>query len=103
MTTTDPKRFRALVVGDKAERVANYHAQTLEALAETLAAAGLTHPSQVDARFLWRRTDPQNAETFADLYPRLAPGELLEGTEHHRFVGPWSRAQASSFEPTHMH
>ncbi len=102
VATTDPKRWRALVVEDKAERVANYHRLTLEALAETIAAAGLTHPGQIDPRFLWKRTDPQNAATFQDLYPGLKPGELIDGTDHALFRLPWGRAQADSFQPTHL-
>ena len=43
VTTQDPLRQRALVVPDKAQRVANFHRNTLHALAELLAAAGLTH------------------------------------------------------------
>ena len=37
-------RHRALVVGDKAERVFHFHESTLHALAEFVAAAGLDHP-----------------------------------------------------------
>ena len=47
VTTQDPLRQRALVVPDKAQRVANFHRNTLHALAELLAAAGLTHPGQL--------------------------------------------------------
>ncbi|CAI3791984.1 hypothetical protein GLGCALEP_00313 [Pseudomonas sp. MM221] len=45
VATQDPLRQRALVVPDKAERVASFHRNTLHALAEMLAAAGLEHPS----------------------------------------------------------
>src|SRR3546814_18914494 len=41
VATQDPIRQRALVVPDKAERVFNYHRNTLLALAEMIAAAGL--------------------------------------------------------------
>src|SRR5690606_20424631 len=39
VTTQDPGRQTGLVVADKAQRVANFHANTLRALAELLAAA----------------------------------------------------------------
>ena len=38
---------RALVVADKAPRVANFHRNTLRALAELLGAAGLNHPNEL--------------------------------------------------------
>ena len=41
VTTQDPLRQRAIVVPDKAERVASFHRNTLHALAELVAAAGL--------------------------------------------------------------
>lgn len=44
VATQDPLRQRALVVPDKAERVRNFHRNTLKGLAEMLAAAGLEHP-----------------------------------------------------------
>ncbi|MCC4810506.1 glutamate synthase-related protein, partial [Salmonella enterica] len=40
VATQDPLRQRALVVPDKAQRVLNFHHNTLRALAEMLAAAG---------------------------------------------------------------
>ncbi|MFX8090373.1 glutamate synthase-related protein, partial [Acinetobacter baumannii] len=41
VTTQDPQRQRALVVPDKAQRVANFHQNTLKALKELVEAAGL--------------------------------------------------------------
>src|SRR3546814_4619495 len=55
VATQDPIRQRALVVPDKAERVFNYHRNTLLALAEMIAAAGLEHPGQLGPHHLVRR------------------------------------------------
>ena len=44
VATQDQLRQRALVVADKAPRVANFHKNTLRALAELLGSAGLSHP-----------------------------------------------------------
>ena len=41
VATQDKSRQRALVVDDKAARVAQFHESTLEALAELIAAAGV--------------------------------------------------------------
>ena len=35
--------------------------------------------------------------TFAELYPALRPGELLDGTSDPRFGDAWSMARADSF------
>ena len=45
VTTQDALRQRALDVPTKAQRVLNYHQQTLHALQELVQAAGLNHPS----------------------------------------------------------
>jgi hypothetical protein len=37
--------------------------------------------------------------TFAQLYPTLAPGELLEGARDPRFREAWRMASATDFRP----
>jgi glutamate synthase domain-containing protein 2 len=97
VATQDPLRQRALHVPDKAERVSNFHASTLHALGELIAAAGLAHPSDLRAHHIYRRVNAQKVETFAELYPPLAVGELLRGTQHPRYAAAWNLAQAVSF------
>jgi len=99
VATQDPFRQRALVVPDKAQRVANFHHATLEALAELTAAAGLDHPGGFKAQFISRRISPSEVVTFADLYPNLRKGELLAGTKDVRFAHAWDMADEESFAP----
>jgi glutamate synthase domain-containing protein 2 len=99
VATQDPFRQRALVVPDKAQRVANFHHSTLEALAEITAAAGLDHPGGFHAGYFSRRISQSEVVTLADLYPRLARGELLGGTQDARFKRAWEMADADSFAP----
>src|SRR5260221_7151523 len=99
VTTQDPSRNRALVVPHKSERVYNYHHASLHALAELLAAAGLEHPKDLRPIHFSQRTSTTDVCTFAELYPALRPGELLEGTQDRRFRDAWAMAQADSFQP----
>jgi len=102
VTTQDPLRQRALVVPDKAQRVANFHKNTLHALAELLAAAGLTHPGQLRPHHIARRISSSEIRLLSALFPELTPGELLRGEFRHQvFRAGWAMAQASSFQPTH--
>ena len=55
VTTQDPKREKALVVPTKAERVYHFHQNTMMALKELVQAAGLKHPSEIDASHIVRR------------------------------------------------
>ncbi|PZR35458.1 MAG: FMN-binding glutamate synthase family protein, partial [Ectopseudomonas oleovorans] len=100
VATQDPLRQRALVVEDKAQRVYNFHRNTLKALAEMLAAAGLDHPAQIDAKHLVQRMSATEIKLFAQQHVFLAPGELLSGQIAGEFYERmWRMARADSFEP----
>ena len=97
VATQDKVRQRALVVSDKATRVANFHRATVEALAELVAAAGLDHPTQFSPAHFSRRISPHEVKSFTELYPTLSPGELIAGTSDRRFESAWAMASAKEF------
>ena len=97
VTTQDPTRSRALVVPHKIERVYNYHHATLHALTELIAAAGLDHPQEIRPIHFSQRTSTTQVRSFAQLYPSLRPGELIDGTSDPRFREAWAMARAESF------
>jgi glutamate synthase domain-containing protein 2 len=99
VATQDRTRQRALVVLDKRERVANFHASTMHSLIELTAAAGLDHPNEFQPMHFSRRVSAREVMTFAELYPPLAPGELLRGTSDLRFRDAWDMASATTFRP----
>ena len=99
VTTQDPTRNRALVVPDKTTRVYNYHHATLHALAELIAAAGLSHPQEIRPIHFSHRISGTDVLSFARLYPQLRPGELLEGKVDNPRFHAWAFAQAESFAP----
>jgi glutamate synthase domain-containing protein 2 len=99
VTTQDPTRNRALYVPDKIERVYNYHKNTLHALSELLAAAGLEHPRELRPIHFSKRTSSTEVRSFANLYPALRPGELLDGTDDPRYRDAWAMARPDSFQP----
>ena len=98
VTTQDPSRQRALVVPDKAVRVAQFHKATLQALSELVAAAGLSHPGEFRPYHVSKRQSVTEVATYADLYPQLRPGELIDGTQDKRFAEAWRLARADTFE-----
>jgi len=101
VATQDPTRQRALVVSDKSQRVANYHRETVKALAELIAAAGLDHPKQLRPFHLMSRAAPDRMVTYAELYHFLSPGDLLRGIDvPPQFRDPWTVARADSFVPS---
>lgn len=100
VTTQDPERQKALVVSDKSVRVANYHANSLKALAELLGAAGLEHPNELRPHHIARRIPNGEIRVLSALFPDLEKGELLQGKFRNTiFRTAWPMAQAESFEP----
>jgi len=101
VTTQDPLRQQALVVGDKAERVYHFHQNTLHALKELVQAAGVQHPNEITAHHIVRRTGDHTVDSLAHALLREIPeGSLLKDTldklpmvyQHH-----WPKASADSF------
>ena len=99
VATQDPTRQRALVVDDKAQRVFNFHRNTLRALSEMIAAAGLEHPAQIRPHHLVRRITDTEVRLFSQLHVFLEPGELLSGSCHRDFYGhAWGLARPDNFD-----
>jgi Glutamate synthase domain 2 len=100
VTTQDAWRQRALHVPSKAERVQAFHANTLAALAELIAAAGLRHPNELRPEHIIRRVSSTEVSSLAALYKFLRPGELLGETlpNHRVFTYYWPKSRAERFE-----
>jgi glutamate synthase domain-containing protein 2 len=99
IATQDPHRQRAIVVPDKAERVATFHRKTLHALAELLAAAGLEHPSEIGPHHLARRISTSETALLSKQLTFLRPGELATGECTDDFyAGTWRLASAETFK-----
>lgn len=103
VTTQDTVRQQALVVPDKATRVANFHRNTLHALQELVQAAGLRHPNEITAHHIVRRLDDTQVSLLSNLILRVEPGCLLQNLErqHKVFQNYWPLATAQSFQPLH--
>ena len=102
VTTQDPTRMRALVVPDKAERVFQFHQNTLHALKELLAAAGLNHPSELGPEHVIRRMSSTEVRSLAALHLWAKSGELVgeqpKGSSTHvLFRDFWATADPDSF------
>jgi glutamate synthase domain-containing protein 2 len=104
IATQDQLRQRAIVVPDKAERVASFHRNTLKALAELIAAAGLRHPTELKPHHLVRRVSANQVKLVSALLPYLEPGQLLAESSSAAplpevFSKYWPISQAESFQP----
>ena len=100
VATQDPARQKALVVPDKAERVYNFHKNTLKALGDMSGAAGLLHPSGFLPHHLMMRENDRDMVTGEEVYPYMPEGFLLrEDDDRFGYLKRWRRARADQFEP----
>lgn len=99
VATQDKLRQRALVVPDKAQRVYNFHHNTIHALAEMLAAAGVRHPRELGPHHLFRRVSATEIKLVSQIHRFLEPGSLLNGGADKGFYQScWAMAQSDSFD-----
>jgi glutamate synthase domain-containing protein 2 len=102
VTTQDPLRQQSLVVPDKADRVYNFHQQTLHALQELVQAAGLHHPQGITAHHIVRRGTDHKVKSLAQLIlTQLGSGALLQpdlGKLPLIYQHTWPLASAEHFD-----
>jgi glutamate synthase domain-containing protein 2 len=99
IATQNQQRQQGLVVPDKATRVHQYHENTLMALRELMAAAGLNHPDELGPEHIIRRVSSTEVRSLAVLHRFMQPGELLAGEvpDHPAFRMFWPDARSDSF------
>ena len=100
VATQDPNRQKALHVTTKAERVFNFHHNTLHALSEMIASAGLAHPSELKAQHLAQRINDREIKNYAQLHFWLKPNELVQCAhqdDENFYYRMWNAARAEQF------
>jgi glutamate synthase domain-containing protein 2 len=100
VATQDALRQRALVVPEKAERVANFHRNTLHALAHMLSAAGLEHPDQLAPHHLVRRISSTEIKLFSQLHYFVGRDDIVNNAPSlsEFYKASWTMARADSFD-----
>jgi glutamate synthase domain-containing protein 2 len=97
VATQDPELVKGLHVGDKAQRVANFHRETVKSFFEVLGAAGVADPTQLESWHIMRRVGPMEVRNFSEIYPFIEHGSLLGNSVPEAFARPWAAASADSF------
>ncbi|MBL7867270.1 MAG: FMN-binding glutamate synthase family protein [Flavobacterium lindanitolerans] len=98
VATQDPRLVKGLVPEEKSIRVARFQHETVKSAMELMASAGICHPDEVDRHVVSMRVDRTKIQTFAETYPELENGCLLnENTVPENFRSFWKKAAAASF------
>ena len=78
IATQNPSRNKAIVVTNKAQRVANFQRETVKNLVELVAAAGLNSIHELAPKHINRRVQGTDVQSYAELYPTIESGALLD-------------------------
>ncbi len=98
IATQNPSRNKAIVVSDKAQRVANFHKETVTNLVELVGAAGLDGVEQLEPKHINRRIQGTDVKTYAQLYPSISRHCLLnESNVPLGWKDDWEFASAASW------
>jgi glutamate synthase domain-containing protein 2 len=100
VATSSPARQRGLVIPEKAQRVANFQAKTLDSLHDIVVACGLETPDDFTPRHL--RQWKNNAEMipWSEIVQEVEPGKLLHEPDDTPFAEYWRTANPDTFKPT---
>jgi len=100
VATQDKNLMKGLAVSDKKIRVKNYHSETVKSAAELMAAAGIDDPKKLHRSFIYRRVSNSQIQTYAEMYPNVLRGSLLEAP----YPGGWELdmmgGSENTFEPS---
>lgn len=98
VATQNPDLAKGLVPEEKSVRVANFQHETVKNAMELMASAGLQHPDDVTRDVVSTRVERNVVETFAQTFPELETGCLLnENTVPKDFLYFWKKASSERF------
>jgi glutamate synthase domain-containing protein 2 len=99
IATQDPRLYRGLVVPDKAQRVARFHAKTVHATADLISSAGLYHTNELNRTHIYRRVSQDSILRYDQIFPYVKTGSLLMGPIPDVFALLMQEACSERFAP----
>ncbi len=78
VATQNKSLMRGLVVSDKAQKVANFHHETLKSFIELMAACGVDSPNDLKRYHINRRVSMSKVLKYSEIYPEIEIGSLLD-------------------------
>lgn len=98
VATQNPSLTKGLIVEDKEKRVANFHKETLDSVAEMLGAMGLHHTSDLRPWHIVRRISATKIRHYGELYRYVDPGSLLSEPYPEHYVRAMNAATSETFD-----
>lgn len=88
IATQDKHLQTGLDVPSKAERVANYHKETVDTVQDLLSAANVASPTEISRKHINRRISITEIRRYDEIYPEMVPNALLF---HDRWPVEWEK------------
>lgn len=98
VATQNPRLYKGLIVKEKNKRVANFHKETIDSVAEMLGAMGLTHTRELRPWNIARRISFSQIRHYGELYRYIKPGSLLQEPLPEHYERAFKSASAESFD-----
>ncbi len=99
VATQDPYRQKAIDIPDKSQRVANFHKNTLKALAGIVGSVGLSHPKDLKPYHIARRLENGQIKLLSKYYYFAYEGVLLNlSARADIFNRMWVMANPDNFQ-----
>jgi glutamate synthase domain-containing protein 2 len=99
VATQDARLASGLIVPDKSQRVTQFHARTVHAVAEIIASAAICHTSELNRSHIYRRISQQEIRRYDEIFPYLHADCLLQGDIPDSFKYIMQEADSAVFSP----
>jgi glutamate synthase domain-containing protein 2 len=97
VTSNNPDRYRAIDINLKAERVHNFHHNTIDAFLELVGAMGIDDPQSLHPDLIHYRIDGIRSATLRKLFHFVEPGEFLKTKAPDFYRTEWDQARPDAF------
>ncbi|MEN3794303.1 FMN-binding glutamate synthase family protein [Fulvimarina sp. MAC3] len=99
IATSSPARQRALVIPEKAKRVASFQSATLDSLHDIVVACGLETPDDFRPQHLRQWRNNTDMIPISDVVSFLSDRQLLDDPDSTPYGAYWRMADPDSFRP----
>ncbi|PCI75386.1 MAG: FMN-binding glutamate synthase family protein [SAR86 cluster bacterium] len=96
VATQNPARARAIIVGEKSERVKNFHNSTVHVFLDLCGAMGFSNPDDLSPSDLFSRFEGRG-RNFDEIYEPLLENQLLTDSIPNSYRDDWHKASADHF------
>jgi glutamate synthase domain-containing protein 2 len=97
VATQDARRARAVHINKRGEDVRRYHQATIKSFLDITGSVGAAHPEELHPGMVLRRQANHDTRSYAEIFPVMQAGALVDGAVPGHLVADWAAASADRF------